>query len=82
MKPQTVTRDSFIGDDTTVSVTFTYWPLIPGRLSGPPENCYPDEGHEVEIDRVMLGPLDITQHIGAADIEILTDNLLDDMAAA
>lgn len=26
-----------------------YLPRIPGRYSGPPESCYPDEGAEVEF---------------------------------
>lgn len=24
-----------------------YYPVIPGRFSGPPEDCYPDEGGEI-----------------------------------
>ena len=26
-----------------------YLPITPGRFSGPPEHCYPDEGGEIEI---------------------------------
>ena len=27
----------------------SYTPVIPGYTTGPPENCYPDEGGEVEF---------------------------------
>lgn len=26
----------------------TVWPLVPAKISGPPENCYPEEGGEHE----------------------------------
>lgn len=32
----------------------TATPYDPGRTSGPPEDCYPPEGGEVEIDTVWL----------------------------
>jgi hypothetical protein len=32
-----------------VEVTFTQTPIIPARLYGPPEDCYPEEGGEREI---------------------------------
>src|SRR5574340_483077 len=40
------------------SVTYTVRaevsPFIPGRVSGPPENCYPPEGGEVEVKEVWF----------------------------
>lgn len=30
------------------TISFSYLPLIPGRFSGPPEDCYPDEGDEID----------------------------------
>jgi len=48
----------WFGDETEVEtrrfveheyvITVLYLPLIPGKLHGPPEDCYPDEGDEVE----------------------------------
>ena len=35
-------------------VEYEYEPLIPGRLSGPPENCYPDEGGALTIGAVLI----------------------------
>jgi hypothetical protein len=36
-------------DETEVTVEYTISPYDPGVSSGPPENCYPPEGGEVEI---------------------------------
>lgn len=38
----------------TLRVEGTATPYDPGRTSGPPEDCYPPEGGEVEIDTVWL----------------------------
>lgn len=41
-------------DAVEVEVFYTISDYDPGVLSGPPEDCYPPEGGEVEIQRVML----------------------------
>ena len=62
--------DTFTGDNVTRSagcdygvithagmdfrVEYEYEPLIPGRFSGPPENCYPDEGGTLTIGAVLI----------------------------
>lgn len=30
-----------------------YLPMIPGRYSGPPEDCYPDEAAEISITSLI-----------------------------
>lgn len=40
-------------DETEVEVIYTITDYDPGVSWGPPENCYPPEGGEVEIIRVM-----------------------------
>ncbi len=48
MKSQTewyVERD---GVEYILDLTFHFSPFRPGRKSGPPEDCYPDEGGDVE----------------------------------
>jgi hypothetical protein len=42
-----------------VEVTFTQTPIIPAKLSGPPEDCYPAEGGEREL--VSVRPIKTTQ---------------------
>ena len=40
-----------------------YQPEVPGRYSGPPEDCYPTEGEEIEFEHdpnVALTPEEIT----------------------
>lgn len=36
-------------EDAEYSVECLMEPVIPGRISGPPENCYPSEGGEIEF---------------------------------
>jgi hypothetical protein len=42
-----------------VRVSGTYIPGDPGRLSGPPEKCWPPEPDEVEIERIEHAGEDI-----------------------
>lgn len=37
------------GSEVDLTVTYTITPYDPGRINGPPEDCYPPEGGEVEI---------------------------------
>lgn len=37
------------GVPTPVTVEYSYYPGHPGRISGPPEDCEPPEGPEVEV---------------------------------
>ena len=36
-----------------VEVEYTAYPFIPGYTAGAPENCYPDEGGEIEIEEII-----------------------------
>jgi hypothetical protein len=40
--------------DFVFEVEYTYTPMIPGKLTGPPEDCYPDEPAELEFISVCL----------------------------
>lgn len=42
------------GEDAEVEVTGTISPFVRGRTQGLPENCYPDEGGDVEVEKVTL----------------------------
>ncbi len=46
--------------DVDLKVEFEYEPIIPAKTSGPPENCHPEEGGEVEINEVYLEGWDVT----------------------
>lgn len=61
--------------DIEVSVEFTPGWFTPGRLSGPPENCYPDEGESPEIIKVTIleGDHDITADCTPEEIQRLED---------
>lgn len=49
----TMTVDTADGEGE-VEVTGTVEPLVRGRTHGLPENCYPDEGGEVEVETATL----------------------------
>lgn len=43
--------ETTVGSGFPVLARVTYFtPFVPGRISGPPELCYPDEGGEVEYE--------------------------------
>ncbi len=48
----TLTIDG-IEDDFEVEITYTYRPGDPGRLWDLPENCYPPEPAEIELEAVI-----------------------------
>lgn len=71
--------ETCIGDDTTVYVSYDYEPGSPGKLSGPPEDCYPDEPEELSISSVELGGVDITKFIGEEDFATLHARVLEEI---
>jgi hypothetical protein len=69
----------------SLSVTFThigltfkaecdFYPLVRGRFSGPPEDCYPDEGGEAEITELECD--------GTDALFLLGSDLADDLSRA
>jgi hypothetical protein len=42
-----------------LTATAYYHPGDPGRLSGPPEKCYPPEPAEVEVVKLFCGKYDM-----------------------
>jgi len=60
-------------DDIEVEVSFREGWFKAGRLSGPPEDCYPDEGEDPEVESITItaegyeGPKDIDVRVLTAD---------------
>ena len=51
-------------------------PFVPGQLSGPPENCYPDEGGECEDIEVTLDGRPVAlECFSCSDIESMCERL-------
>lgn len=46
-----VYREGPEGDAVEVPITGHFTPGVRGRLYGPPENCYPDEPSELELEQ-------------------------------
>ena len=59
-----------------VLVSGTMYPGDPGRLFGPPEDCWPPEPDELEIDRVMHGGEDIYAALSSTFLDRCTDELI------
>lgn len=49
----THTLDLGVAGECDCDISFNYLPGNPGRISGPPEHCYPPEPAEVEIISVV-----------------------------
>lgn len=60
----------------SVLIKATYTPGIKGRYSGAPEDCYPAEPPDLEIDNVILDKHDCPQLI---DLIYGNDKLMDDI---
>ena len=46
--------------DVDLTVNFFATKPVPARLYGPPEDCYPAEGGEVELDTIYLDQWEIS----------------------
>ena len=51
-----------------IEVHFTYYPARPGRISGPPEDCYPDEPSEFEIEQIVYNSVNVTNLFSDDDL--------------
>lgn len=59
MSTHTITFEVERGEDETykvlsLEITGHVSPYVPAKTWGPPENCYPAEGGEVEIESILL----------------------------
>ncbi|MDD4892750.1 MAG: hypothetical protein PHH73_01960 [Candidatus Rickettsiella isopodorum] len=60
-----------------MDVDYNYKPLIPGHLTGRPENCYIVEPAEVEINSVSVRGIDIFELIeDSKTIDIITNKII------
>jgi len=56
------TKTFYIGD-VEFEVTFSSTPFVPAKTYGPPENCHPAEGGEVEIESISIGEFEVSEVI-------------------
>ncbi len=61
--------------EIAVVVEYAYHKGSPGRLSGPPENCYPPEPAYIEITSVKVGAVEIV--LSEAETERLAAEIED-----
>jgi len=66
-------------EDVEVVVTFTATPYVPAQVSGPPENCYPAEGGEIEIEEVVREDSGDLVVLSASEEQRLIDYLMESL---
>ena len=64
-------------DDYFVLVEGTYWPATPGKISGPPEDCYPPDPSELEMISAWLCDKDGKKLFDLSTLEIASTTFLD-----
>jgi hypothetical protein len=61
------------GTEVEVTAEYSFSPEMPGKTSGPPENCYPGEAAECEVETIYLTAdpkkTDIMDRLATAVIE-------------
>ena len=75
MRATRFTDEQFEMHGVTVLCSGTYYPGSPGRYSGPPEDCYPAEPDELEIESVTVGGVDIIALVSDAFLDRCDDEL-------
>lgn len=60
----------YIGD-VEFEVEFNSTPYKPAKISGPPEQCYPAEGGEVEIESISIGDFEVSDIISDSVRQLL-----------
>jgi len=60
------------GTDIETVCSFDYTPYDSGRTSGPPEQCYPPEGGDAELNSVTINGEEIIELLTPAAIRMLT----------
>ena len=68
----TITRyDTDTDTEREVEVEYRYTPVTRGRYYGPPEDCYPDEGGDVEVESATYVDTGERTDLTAAELEDL-----------
>lgn len=65
-------------DDVNVNVDYKSGWFKPGRISGPPDSCYPDEGEDPEIVSVVI---DDDGFKSGNILEMLPEKLIDKLVS-
>ena len=58
------------GTEYSVAIDYTFTKGVPGKLCGPPEDCYPEEPEEWELHTLMLGSLDLSDLLEIEDVRL------------
>jgi len=67
-------------EELELTVRGTVSKFIPGRFFGPPENCYPDEGGEAEIEAILLNGKPWTGELTPKEKQAVEELLIEEAA--
>lgn len=65
--------------DVEFRVVFNASPVIPAYISGPPEDCHPAEGGEVEILEIFIGDVEVSDVIASTVQDTLQEKISEDL---
>ena len=66
----TFTKTFNLGD-TEFEVEFEASPYVAAKTYGPPENCHPAEGGEVEIESILVGGFEMLEFLNETTLSKL-----------
>lgn len=67
----TTFNKQFVLEDTPFDVEFDVSKYVPAKVSGPPENCHPEEGGEVDITEVTVMGQDLMPFLSDSTLDKL-----------
>jgi hypothetical protein len=65
--------------DVDLTVHFDYTHFVPARISGPPEDCHPAEGGEVDVTSVYIGQWDVTELLSEKVVTLLEAHITENV---
>ena len=66
MSEQVTVEINFLNTDLTVEGWYT--PAVPGKTYGPPEDCYPEEPSDFEIDDILVNGISIYEMVECCQV--------------
>ncbi len=66
--------------DVELEVEFSYTDYEPAKVDGPPEDCYPEYGGEIEINSITIDQWDVYPLLSDVVVETITAEIQEGLA--